>query len=71
MQVNRMAFGRSITPVDIPVDMMQKESTSNEERPHCKFNELKQMYKKNKEVESIFNSQLKLFYCSRSTTFHS
>lgn len=46
MQVNRMAFGRSITPVDIPVDMMQKESTSNEERPHCKFNELKQMYKK-------------------------
>lgn len=37
MQVNRMAYARSITPVDIPVDMMQKESTSNEERPHCKY----------------------------------
>lgn len=37
LQVGRNSYGRSIiTPVNIPVDMMQKEAPSNEDRPHCK-----------------------------------
>lgn len=39
LQVGRSAYGRSvITPVNIPVDMVQKEVQSNDERPHCKLN---------------------------------
>lgn len=35
LQVGRAAYGRSIiTPVNIPVDMMQKDDTPD--RPHCK-----------------------------------
>lgn len=37
LQVGRAAYGRSIiTPVNIPVDMMQKEASNVDERPHCK-----------------------------------
>lgn len=38
LQVGRAAYGRSIiTPVKIPVDMMQQEEApSDENRPHCK-----------------------------------
>lgn len=37
LQVGRAAYGRSIiTPVNIPVDMMQKDDTQfDENRPHC------------------------------------
>lgn len=36
LQVGRSEFGRSvIQPVQIPVDMMQKEIPSMENRPHC------------------------------------
>lgn len=35
LQVGRAAYGRSIiTPVNIPVDMMQKDDTPSD-RPHC------------------------------------
>lgn len=39
LQIGRNAYGRSaFAPVNIPVDMMQKEaSTDDQSRPHCKF----------------------------------